>query len=420
MEAAKQIPKDEPFDSTLALLKEGYNFIPNRLKKFQTNIFQTRILGKRVIVISGKDAAEIFYDNERMTRYHVVPKRIQKSLFGIGGVQGLDGKAHQHRKQLFMSLMTKERIHELLLLADKQLELAVKRWEKMDTVYFYPETEKLSFQLACQWTGVPLWAKELNKRAHDMGAMVDALGAVGKRYIQGTKARKRTELWMESLVEQVRSGLLLPDENTALYQFAWHKGLNGDLLHSRIAAVEVINMLRPLVAIARFLTFGMVALHDYPEAKQKFEQNKGKYREMFIQEVRRFYPFTPFLGAKSRVHFHWNGFLFKKGTLVILDIYGMNRSKELWERPDEFYPERFENWEGNLFLFIPQGGGSYEKGHRCAGEKLTVELMRKCLGFITDEISYSLPPQDLSYPMNRIPTMPESSVILTNVSRKTR
>jgi len=418
MTDTKQIPKEKRLDSTISVLKEGYLFIPNRIEKLNSTIFETRLLGQRAIVISGKDAAELFYDEEKMKRKDVVPKRIQKSLFGVGGVQGLDDRAHRHRKQLFMSLMTRENIEELLEIVENQFEIVAEQWEKMSSVPFLKEMEKLLFRAICQWAGVPLWAKELDQRAKDMGAMIDAFGAVGMRHVQGRRARKRSEVWVQSLIEQVRAGKLLPAQDKPLYKMAWHKDLNGSLLHSRIAAVELINILRPTVAVGRYITFGVVALAEYPDARVKFMKDKGNYRQMFAQEVRRYYPFGPFLGAKPRFDFTWKSYPFKKGTLVILDIYGTNHSEEIWSNPDRFDPDRFENWKGSPFSFIPQGGGDYDVGHRCAGEGITVELMKTCLGFLTDHLSYKLPPQDLSYRLNRMPSVPESRVVLEGVRRK--
>jgi fatty-acid peroxygenase len=45
--------------------------------------------------------------NECMKRSGTMPSNILKSLFGEGGVQGfLNGKVHDHRKLIFMNLMT--------------------------------------------------------------------------------------------------------------------------------------------------------------------------------------------------------------------------------------------------------------------------------------------------------------------------
>ncbi|WP_317622245.1 hypothetical protein [Pseudohongiella acticola] len=64
--------------------------------------------------MTGPEAARLFYDSSRFVRHGAMPKAIQKTLLGQGGVQGLDDDAHRHRKQLFMTLMTHERIEHLL------------------------------------------------------------------------------------------------------------------------------------------------------------------------------------------------------------------------------------------------------------------------------------------------------------------
>lgn len=417
MSSTSDIPQEDGVDSSPSLLSEGYQFIPNRLRKFDSNIFETRLLGKKVICISGEEAAELFYDNERFQRKGAVPKRIFKSLFGVGGVQGLDGAEHDHRKALFMTLMTRERLQVLTELMDNQWEIAINNWEKKDKLELFKATEEIMCRTACQWTGVPLWANELKQRTNDLGALIDSFGAVGPRYWRGRQGRIRSEYWIKKVILQVRTGKLVVAEDTALYAMAWHEDLNGDLLSTKTAAVELINILRPIVAIARYITFGAVALHQFPETRQKLEAGTD-YSHMFVQEIRRYYPFGPFLGAKVRQGFNWNGYEFEKGKLVLLDIYGTNHSPDLWDNPDTFYPERFKGWDGSPFDFIPQGGGEYDIGHRCAGEWLTVEAMKTSLEFLTKHVEYEVPKQDLSYSMARMPTIPKSRFIVRNVRWK--
>lgn len=420
MTATKQIPQEEGVDHSLEVLSEGYEFIPNRLRKFDSAIFATRLLGQRAIVISGKDAAALFYDENRFQRKGAVPKRIFKSLFGVGGVQGLDDAAHVHRKQLFMSLMTPERIQILKDILFDQWQIAAESWESKEKIELFSSAEEIMCRTACQWAGVPLWANELKTRTKDLAAMVDAFGGVGPRYWKGKQARTRSENWMKRIILQVRTGKRFADEDTALYQMAWHRNSDGELISTKTAAVELINILRPIVAIGRFITFSALALEQYPETRQKLLEEKDDAVQMFVQEVRRFYPFAPFLGAKVRHDFIWKGYEFKRGTLVILDLYGTNHSPALWENPNTFQPERFKEWKGSPFDFIPQGGGDYDIGHRCAGEWLTVEAMKTSLEFLTKRIDYDVPDQDLTHSMVRMPTIPKSRFIIQHVIRKTQ
>lgn len=43
------IPRDRGLDSTLALLKEDYAFIPERCRVYGSDLFATRLMGTRVV-----------------------------------------------------------------------------------------------------------------------------------------------------------------------------------------------------------------------------------------------------------------------------------------------------------------------------------------------------------------------------------
>ena len=415
MASSRSIPKEKGLDHTLALLEEGYNFIPERRSELQSDIFQTRVLGQKAICIAGEEAAAVFYDEKLFTRKGAAPKRVQKTLFGENAIQTLDGEEHKQRKRMFLSMMTPGRLDDLARITREQWRAKAPEWERRDETVLFHEAEEIMCRIACLWAGVPITEVEVKQRAVDFGTMIDTFAAVGGRYREGKQARARSEKWIEKIIKQIRAKKLNPPENTAAYIIAWHRGLNGKLLDDQMAAIELINILRPIVAIGRFVTFGALALHNYPEVRGKVKENEGNYSYMFVQEVRRFYPFGPFTGARVREDFKWQGYKFKKGTLVLLDIYGTNHHPDLWDQPEEFKPERFKGWKESPFSFIPQGGGDHYMGHRCAGEWATVLIMKESLEFLTKRMTYDVPDQDLTYDMGRIPALPRSRFIMKNV-----
>jgi fatty-acid peroxygenase len=247
--------------------------------------------------------------------------------------------------------------------------------------------------------------------------MVDGFGGVGPRHWRARRARRRSEGWAEALVEEKRrrtaqDGTAIQD---ALSWIASHRAADGQLLDSRVAAVELLNLLRPIVAIATYIVFAALALHRYPDARRQLEREGEEYLEFFAQEVRRFYPFTPFLGARVQQEFDWQGHRFKTDELVVLDVYGTNHDPRLWPEPDEFRPERFRQWKGSQFDFIPQGGGDHAAGHRCAGEWITIESIKLALTFLTRFLAYEVPEQDLGFSLARMPTGPRSGFIISRI-----
>src|SRR3569832_2528698 len=123
-------PRDPGLDNTLALLREGYFYIPNRCRRYHSDVFKTRLLLQDTICMSGAAAAALFYDAARFARKGAAPLRVQKTLFGVGGVQGLAGERHLHRKLLFMPLMDDSNVEQLVRHKPHEWDNAIAKWEK--------------------------------------------------------------------------------------------------------------------------------------------------------------------------------------------------------------------------------------------------------------------------------------------------
>lgn len=415
---SKNMPREEGIDHTLSLMREGYMYILNRRRSFNSDVFETRLFGKKAICMGGKEASKVFYDNEKFKRNGAAPNRAIQTLFGKNSVQVLDGQNHKHRKKMFMSILSPDRINKLTDTTKKQWEKAIDKWEHMDKVIFYEEAKEILCRTACEWAGIPVQENEIRNLTNDLGAMFESAGVIGPTHWLGRKARNSVEKWIGEMVDKVRNRTLNPPENTVLNKFAMHRDLDGNLLDARTVAVEVINILRPIVAIAVFLNFILLTLYNFPEEKGKIKSGGEEYTQMFIQEVRRFYPFFPFIMALVKKDFIWNGYKFEEGTLTLLDIYGTNHDPEVWENPDVFNPNRFAQWDRSPFNFIPQGGGDYFMGHRCAGEWVTIEVMKVGLNFLVNQLDYEVPDQDLSYSMVNMPSIPHSKLIIKDVKKR--
>lgn len=248
--------------------------------------------------------------------------------------------------------------------------------------------------------------------------MVEGGAAIGPKHWASRRARRQTENALQELVSQYRQGLHDIDPSLPLAAFADFQEPNGKVLPSHTVAVELINVIRPIVAVARYMVFAVMAMHEYPRCLEKLRNaGAGRYRQHFIQEVRRYYPFFPFLAARVNSDFTWQGYRFKRGWQAILDIYGTNHDAQRWASPDQFYPERFEDEPQTFhrFAMIPQGGSEHATQHRCPGEWITVALINWAIEKFAQQVRYDLPPQDLTVDLNVVPARPRSGLIITNV-----
>lgn len=169
------------------------------------------------------------------------------------------------------------------------------------------------------------------------------------------------------------------------------------------------------MALDRFITFAALALHDHPDWAARLAA--GAPAEPFVHEVRRYYPFFPLVAARTRRDFDWRGYHVSRGRRVLLDLYGTNRHPGLWSEPARFRPERFDRPVDDPYRLVPQGGGDHWSGHRCAGEWVTIEVMKHAVELLTRSIRYQVPEQDLTVDPRRMPTLPRSGLVLSGIAR---
>lgn len=406
-----RIPKETSVDSTLALRRDPYRFVSKRCDAHGADLFGTRLLLQQVICMRGAAAAELFYDRSRFRRADALPGHVVKLLFGEGGVQGLDGEAHELRKSMHLSLMSRDRMDLMERILARRLREASMRWHAAEDVTLYPELIRISAEAAFEWSGMPE-APDWPRRAEEMRMMFERAGAAGPRYWQGRAGRQRAEDWAGALVARVRAETLTPPAGSALEQVPrWHDE-QGRLLPEPIAAVELLNVLRPLAAVGVWMVYvvhalalGAAAPHSDSEVRR------------FVMEVRRHYPFFPMVGARTCQDFDWKGYHIPRGRLVLLDIWGTNHDPRLWDAPEAFDPERFRDRAPSAFDLIPQGGGDHADGHRCPGEWITERMMAVALRFFAQEYAWQVPAQRLDLNERRLPARPRDGLRIVPVDK---
>jgi fatty-acid peroxygenase len=402
------IPRTRAPDSSVALLREGYLFIGRRCQRFESDVFSTRLMFKPTLCMMGKEAAEVFYDERRFMRQNAAPARLLDTLLGRGGVQGLDGEEHRHRKRMFMDLMGKAQLEELAGRTRHEWDRAAGEWaRRKEPVELFEEGNRVLCRAVCGWAGVPLAEAEVEPITRDLVSLIEGGGGIGTRYVRGRLARRRADLWADEIICQQRKGQLKAPPDRALAIIAAHRDLQGELLPPHVAAVELLNVLRPTVALSRYVVFAAMAIHQHDSARE-FLRKLPQYHWAFVQEVRRFYPFFPFAAGRVRQTFDWRGYTFPEGTRTLLDLYGTNHDARHWGDPEVFRPERFLGRPDNPFDFIPQGGGDPFRHHRCAGEGPTLALMEVATDFLLNRVRYEVPPQDLTLDLARMPAIPPS------------
>lgn len=197
MKVKHPIPKAKELDNTLSLLGEGFDFLPGRRKELGSDIFETRLLGKKVVCMAGEEAAELFYNNDYFKRSGAAPLPLEQTLFGRGAVHGRDGEDHHQQKRMFLSMMTPERLEDAKRMMIEELDAKAEQWEQMDEVVLLDEIEEIFTRSMIHWAGLPMKESEVKQRTWELVTMVDSFGLTEGRYLEGMKARNAHEDWLK-------------------------------------------------------------------------------------------------------------------------------------------------------------------------------------------------------------------------------
>lgn len=416
-----------PRDSTFDFLTHGYLFadrIRDRLRPSGDEALPIRVFGREGALVSGLKGVRLFYDDNAIKRHGAMPATISDALFGRGSAHGLDGEQHRHRKALLVSLaFDGGQVDRLMPLIERQWTRYRAQWTSDGVGNVYRTANRVYGIAAMQWAGIPVDDKSGEQWADRLAQIVDAFGPASPGYLLARFNRLRCDQWARDLIERQRSGELKAEDGTALAELARFRELDGELLDAHTAGVELQNLIRPTIAVARFAAFAGHALYHHPEWRTRLWDEvqeresvvDGPQAVAFAQEVRRFYPFVPVLPAKATQELDVDGVHLNADDTVFIDIRHTLTDPQAWEHGDRFDPERFlDPATADREDFVPHGGGDVHTGHRCPGEKIAVRVLAVVAAGVSDP-AVAIDPEGLEFSLHRFPTKPPSGVrVLVN------
>jgi fatty-acid peroxygenase len=411
-------PPRAEFDGSLALLREGYDFARHRFEKHGADIFETRIGLAKAVFVFGEDAARMFYDAaDKFTRKGALPQITLRLLQDKGSVQWLDGEAHHHRKAIFLNiLMDEAQVAALVRAFRDEWGKALPEWERKGRITFLHEASQVVAAAVVRWSGLDLEPRETRRLGWALFSMSDNAARIGPRAWAALWRRRHTERWLKRRLAALRRNLSALPADAPIRAVLTHRDLDGELLPPEVATVEVINLLRPTVAVGRFMMWAALALHLHPEWRERFSRGEEDMLDAFAEEVRRFFPFLPMIGGRVTKAFEWRGHRFAQGAWVLLDLESTNHDARRFPQPFRFEPstgpERGMSWRDQGFDYVPHGGGDAAVSHRCPGEMVSHKLIKEAVRLLCREAAFSVPAQDLLVRRSRIPAQPESGLVL--------
>lgn len=142
------------------------------------------------------------------------------------------------------------------------------------------------------------------------------------------------------------------------------------------------------------LSFAIKLLCANPDIENKFRQeltehlkdkeltieniNKVHYLDLVLKETLRLFPPVPFLPRDIIKPFKIGEIPLRKGDIVTFSPYVTHRLETIWEQPEKFMPERFDNEKIPHQAFIPFGAGA----NMCIGQRFAWQELKLLLSAI--------------------------------------
>jgi fatty-acid peroxygenase len=397
-------------DRTLSLALKGYPFGLELTAGQQAA--ETVLLLRRAVVALGPEAARAFYASGAFRRRGAMPLRAKMTLTGAGAIQGLDGDRHRQRKALFLLLLDEDGVRRFMDIFISDWTEARHQWREAGRVTLHDEVPEVLAKAACRWVGVPKQVLDSDNATEMLQDLYESPARVGHGHWQGLASRARLERRLASVIRDIRGREITVDPSSPLHAWAMYRE-GGYWLPARVAAVETLNLLRPIVAIERYVLFVAHALVSHPQWRERLGHEDPTDVLHFVDEVRRLYPFFPGVLGKATSPTTLAGVAVDEGERVMLDLYGSNNDPNTWESPDVFDPDRFARQPVDQFNLIPQGGGDAAATHRCAGEALTIAVMGYvAMDLAADPSWQAVDERDMVIQLNEIPPMPKAGMVL--------
>ncbi len=252
------------WDSTLAFLGDPYRFIGSACRAQGASAVRGRLALRPTVFLTGAEAARSFYGSPHLFRQGAAPEPVLATLLGHGGVQTLDGRAHRLRKAMFMRLVTGPPLERLVAIADVQWGAVVSArsgWAaRGDTVSLYPVMQQWLFATAVEWAGIRMQDTERPRFRARLVALFDGAASSVRGHLYARAARSWLQAWLAERVVLMRHGEAAFKPGSPAHVVAMHCNPDGGAMHPRVAAVELLNLLRPIVAVSVFVVFCAHAL----------------------------------------------------------------------------------------------------------------------------------------------------------------
>ncbi|MGB9222495.1 cytochrome P450 [Mycobacterium sp.] len=204
------------------------------------------------------------------------------------------------------------------------------------------------------------------------------------------KANRAIDDVVMPLIAARRNDPRLNEQSDVLALLMCARGDDGERLSDSEIRDDLITlMLAGHETTATTLAWVVDLLLHHPDALRRLESEALSGAEAFttavIHETLRVRPPAPFTARVVAQPFRIGEYCVDPGTRIVVHIIAINRNPAVYERPNEFRPERFLDTRPQTYAWVPFGGGV----KRCLGASFSMRELITVLHVLLREGEFS-------------------------------
>jgi cytochrome P450 len=423
---------------TLAFLPDIFGFIRTRTARHGP-VFRSNILGTPTAFISGPEVCDQWLDENKVQREGAFPAPIRALFGGAGILPMLDGEVHHTRKGLVLAGFTREALASYLPGLTRTVQARLSRWADGGERAITPELKLLAIEGICGNVLGLGPGPELEKLIADYRLVLRGFTGLpiplpGTAFNAALRAKDRVLATLQEQVaeHQSRQAGENPD---GLSRMLAARAPDGTALTAEQTAKELHHVVLAGVIVFAELASLLLELHRHPAVRERLaaeveaaspsgevtpaQLRQMPYLDQVVMEVKRTCPNVPVSFGKAKAPITLGGVTIPAGWNVMMAV-GEHNHNRIFSEPAEFDPDRFSTARAEQLrsphAFAPQGAGSLERGHKCAGYDYSTLFMQLFAVLLLRSYRWEVPQQDFSLQWGKVP--PEFKTGLRVVVRK--
>jgi cytochrome P450 len=354
--------------------------------------FSIRLLGgRRYVLVSEPEAVEHVF-----TRFPEAGNEELRPFLGDHSLFLLQGESHATHRRLMQAAFGAEAARETADRIREETHRAIRAFSTGDEVCVTALLQKITIRVITHvilGLGDDARGAELRELLFEMTNLISG-PAVFFELLQkdlgpltpGRRIRRLLHDIDARIRAEIRAGR--PHPRSAL----------GRLIEARLPEQEIVDEAKTLLAAGQDPTAAAVAwavywVHTYPAVLERLRGELGttspdeSFLDLVCKETLRIVPIVPAADRRVSERSEIMGHAIEPGTRLVACSYLTHRRPELYERPDEFVPERFERRRYTPFEYYPFGGGH----RRCLGARFATVQIKVMLASLLGAVELAAP-----------------------------